>query len=220
MRAGHLVPVLTVCVLITPATRALAQHDTTPPQTTVSAAAAALVSFQPADDTYVGLPYLNKGLGGIGPAIGAALTLRHRAFVATVEFSVASIEVEQSGRLADDRSTGRLRDSLLSLLAGTDVPAGAFRARILGGISRAGASPSSDGVPIDEPPGGAPLGERTSRWAPTVGIDLTRALKGRVGLLGTLRFAHIDRSEAARQRGVGSYVLRGGIGLTVRLVRP
>lgn len=195
---------------------ALAQQPVTP-DTALIVSAAALASIQPADDTYVGEPYLDRGLGGVGPGLGVALTLRHRMFATSLEWSAAQLEVEQRGRLAEEGSTGRLRDTMLSLLAGPEIPVAGFRFRLLGGISRVGSGPAADGVPIDETPEGLPLREGAAAYAPTAGADLLRSWNDRVGLIGTVRYSHIARSEGARQRGVGPHVVRVGVGLSFRL---
>lgn len=217
MRLSPLASVVAALVIVGPCSVASAQEPPPPPETEVILSAAALVSIQPGDDAYVGEPYLDRGLGGVGPGAAIAVTLRHRMFAASVEWSAAPIEVEQRGRLATGASTGRLRDAMLSVLAGPEVPAAAFRFRLLAGVSRLGGGPAVDGVPIDETQEGMPLSDGTAKYAPTAGFDLTRSWKDRVGLLGTLRYSHIGRSEGARQRGVGPHVLRIGLGLSVRV---
>jgi hypothetical protein len=196
-----------------------AAHAQEPPRpdTELLASAVVLASIHPTDDTYVGLPYLDRGLGGVGPGAGVGLTLRHRVFSAGIEWSAAHLEVEQRGRLASDVSTGRLRDTLLSLLAGVDVPVGASRFRLVAGVSRVGGGPTSDGIPVDETPEGLPISEGGAKYAPIAGFDLQRGWKDRVDLLGTVRYSLIDRSGGSRQRGVGSHVLRVGVGLAFRV---
>lgn len=221
MRVNPFCGLVAACLLFAPCA-AVAQQSALP-NTELDINVAALASIQPADDVYVGAPYLDRGLGGVGPGLGIALTLRHRMLAASLEWSAAHLEVEQRGRLADDRSTGRLRDTSLSVLAGPEIPVEALRFRLLAGISRLGGGPTADGVPIDETPEGLPLREGAAKYAPTAGVDLHRRWNGRVGLLGTLRYSHIGRSEGARQRGVGPHVVRVGVGLSFRVaasIRP
>lgn len=219
MRLSPLPSVVATLVIAGAGAVASAQELPPPPGTELTLSAAALVSIQPGDDAYVGEPYLDRGLGGVGPGAAIAATLRHRMFAASVEWSAAHLEVEQRGRLAAGASTGRLRDAMLSVLAGPEVPVAAFRFRLLAGISRVGGGPAVDGVPIDETPEGLPISDGTAKYVPSAGFDLTRSWKDRVGLLGTLRYSHVGRSDGARQRGVGTHVLRVGLGLSFRVAR-
>lgn len=214
---SHPLRVLLLGSVVLCAPAATSAQDAPRPATEIVVSAEALASIHPIDDAYVGLPYLDRGLGGVAPGAAVALTLRHRMFAASLEWSAAHLEVEQRGRLAKEASTGRLRDSLLSLLAGVEVPAGRFHFRLVAGLSRVGGAPASDGVSIDETPEGVPFREGAADYAPTAGFDLTRGWKDRVDLLGTLRYSHIGRSEGARQRGAGPHVLRVGVGLSFRV---
>src|SRR5690348_14479376 len=49
-----------------------------------------LLSVQPIDDTYVGGPYLNAGIGGFGPGFGAAINvIASNGFVTAGELTTA-----------------------------------------------------------------------------------------------------------------------------------
>lgn len=172
MRVNPFALLLAPLVACVPA--AASAQDASRPATALTASAVALASVHPIDDTYVGLPYLDRGLGGVGPAAGVALTLRHRMFAVGLEWSAAHLEVEQRGRLADEGSTGRLRDSLLTLFAGLEVPAERVHFRLVAGLSRVGGNPAAGGVPIDRSYEGLPLSDTAARYAPMAGFDLIR----------------------------------------------
>src|SRR6185295_8425348 len=85
---------------------------------------AGLVSFQPIDSTYVGPsgPYLDRGLGGVGPGFSVGLDVAANQLALMVEYSTAWLSAVQQGRLVDGgHGTGRLRDSMLTGLAGAQV---------------------------------------------------------------------------------------------------
>ena len=50
-----------------------------------------LASVQPADGSYVGSPYLDKGIGGVGPGLAVGLNfVTRRRLALTFEFSTAA----------------------------------------------------------------------------------------------------------------------------------
>jgi len=79
-----------------------------------------VLSAQPANDFYVGSPYLNRGLSGFSFGVGLGLNVvtRHRIALA-LEFSTARpLEVHLEGRLVSGEAVGRLHDRFYSILAG------------------------------------------------------------------------------------------------------
>src|SRR5262245_57064603 len=95
-------------------------------QTDVGITAAGLVSIQPVDDTYVGSPYLNEGIGGTTFGINAGVTaILPSGFVLGGEYSTAWYEQMQDGRLVlgpfpleHVSASTKMHDSLLNILAG------------------------------------------------------------------------------------------------------
>jgi hypothetical protein len=174
------------------------------------------VSVQPIDDSYVGSPYLNEGIGGVGPGFGAGLSvIVPNGFVAAVEYSTARFAQEQTGRLvpaADDSSTTRLHDSLVSVLGGWWIRSGNTRLQILGGVSARLDLPTIDGfeiiVPDDESP--FPI-------APTGGVDVHKLLSPRASLFVSARHVYLEREENVQYLGIGAHVVRAGGGVRVRL---
>ena len=116
-----------------------------------------LASIQPRDDTYIGGPYLNEGLGGDGSGFGAGVSaITPGGFVAAGEFTTARFELQQAGRLVGGSGMGegvahtsRLQDSLLSGLIGYAMSAGRTRVLFLGGISAKLDSPTVERAPRD-----------------------------------------------------------------------
>jgi hypothetical protein len=171
-----------------------------------------VASIQPADNAYVGAPYLDPGLGGIGigAAVGLSLFTPSR-FSATVEVSTASLSVTQHGRLAGGTAEGRLNDTLVSMLAGiaTSTRAVQFQA----GVSWVGGAPSQNGVPITRfAPDPLP-----HHFAFTAGVDVARSIGERTALVANIRYSILPRHRFETQAGVGSQVVRVGVGLRLRL---
>src|SRR5262245_18250480 len=85
---------------------------------------AGLVSIQPVDPAYVGPngPYLDRALGVIGPSVSAGLNVVINRVALVFEYSTAWLSAEQLGRLVSGSiGTGRLRDSMISALAGAQL---------------------------------------------------------------------------------------------------
>jgi hypothetical protein len=176
----------------------------------------ALASIQPIDEAYVGGPYLSEGIGGVGPGFGAGVSVMFaNGFMAAVEYSTARFTREQTGRLvpaADDSSTTRLHDSLLSFLGGWWIGSGDTRLEILAGASARLDLPTIDGFEII-----VPDDESAFPFAPIGGVDVHKLLSRRASLFVSARYAYLDREENIRYLGVGPHVLRVGGGVRVRL---
>ena len=180
---------------------------------------AGLLSIQPIDDAYVGGPYLNEGIGGIGPGFAAAVDMTSpRGLVAGVEFSTAYYELQQSGRLVGSPPGGtvttRLRDSLVSGLVGFSLTPGRTSMYLRAGAGVVIGAPTVNGVEVMESAGD---GSSHLPLALTGGVDLRRGLSPRTSLIITARYAFLARDESLRFLGIGPHVLRVGGGVRVRL---
>jgi len=189
----------------------------------VGIAGRALLSIQPVDDTFVGGPYLNEGIGGIAPGFSAGIeVVFSNGFVLSGEYTTARFEREQHGRLVSGGvrteavpHTTRLRDSLISALAGYSTARGALRAQFLVGVSARLDRPTIDGVPRDDGPDTA-----ANSVLPLVvsgGVDVVRWVGTRAALVLGARYFVIDRSENVQFLGIGPHVFRVSAGLRVRL---
>ena len=129
------------------------------------------------------------------------------------EYNTAWLSVPQKGRLVDGgNGPGRLRDSMLTALAGRQVGSGRTRAQLLGGGSYRMGTPSSNGVPRPDAAGEA------FRGILTFGTDVTTVIGPRASLLVMGRvYPWIQRGNSARQLGVGGNVFRAGVGLRLSL---
>ena len=195
--------------------RAFAQSD-------VGVAVAGMVSFQPIDDAYVGSPYVNEGIGGIGPGFGAGLNvITPSGFVAAVEYSTARFELEQHGRLVGGTfpnelvpHTTRLHDSLLTALGGVSFESGQTRVLVLGGLGARLDSPTIDGEPRE-----ATETNHDRGWpvVPTGGLELQRSFHVRASAIFGVRYAFNDRAANHRYLGIGPHILRIGAGIRVRI---
>ncbi len=178
----------------------------------VSVTVAGLASFQPTDQSYVGSPYLDQALGGVGPGVLLGLHVEPvRHFIAGVEFTSARLEVQQSGRIVGATNgsvPGRVRDSMLSALVGAQVRSGQITSAVLAGVSALLDTPTSDGEPLDF--GDEPM----SRVVLTLGLDVARAITPRMAFNVTTRaYLGVDRTESQRQVGLGRQIYRVGAGL-------
>jgi hypothetical protein len=177
---------------------------------------AALVSFQPSDDSYVGGPYLSEGLGGLAPGFGAAVNvITLGGFVVAGEISTARFERQQSGRLVGGPGinegaphTSRLHDTLLSGFIGYATPPGATRTLFLGGIGKLLDSPTVDGVDRES---------TSSAIVLTGGVDVWRTLGARSSLVVSGRYSFAARDINLVYLGIGPHLLRLGVGLRVRI---
>jgi hypothetical protein len=176
---------------------------------------AGLVSFQPVDSTYVGPsgPYLDRGLGGVGPGLSVGLDVVANRLALVFEYSTAWLSEVQQGRLVNGgRGPGRLHDSMVTGLAGAQLGHGGTRVQLLGGISHLAGTPTSNGVP--RPTFEADL----RRVAITGGIDIVAMRGRRASLLVTGRvYPRVQRSASAQQLGIGRDVFRAGAGVRWRL---
>jgi hypothetical protein len=208
--------IVAMCVLANAATHAWAQAPAAPE---VAFTIQGLLSVQPVDDTYVGSPYLDKGLGGMGPAFAAGVEASVRRCVFAFEFSRTAIEVTQTGRLVSGTATGQLQDSLFSFLAGASVwssPNGSLVA--LAGLSAVAGEPSQDEIPIDaQNDPAAQEGNRSIAF--TGGLSLARSFGGRLGLIASAKYSALPRSRRAEELGVGTHLFRVGVGLRIRLTK-
>ena len=177
--------------------------------------AAAVMSFQPVDSLYVGPsgPYLDRGLGGLGPGLAVGVDVRAEPVALVFEYSTAWFNVPQSGRLVNGGSgIGHLQDSMLTALVGAQLGRGRTQTRLLGGGSYLIGTPSSNGVSRtdgDDQP--FPL-------ALSFGVDVVTGVGPRTSVVVTGRaYPWIDRSESARQLGVGGHVFRAGVGVRLAL---
>jgi len=176
--------------------------------------AAGLMSVQPVDDTFVGPsgPYLNEGLGGVGPGLALGLNVNTRKIALVFEYSMAWLSADQRGRLVPlGTAKTRLHDAMLTALVGTDGNVGPIRSQLLAGISQVLDHPTANGESIDD---SALRGPR--RQAFTVGLDVTSATSSRVNVVATVRVSPwVGRSPRAQQLGIGSLVVRTGVGVRI-----
>ncbi len=173
------------------------------------------VSVQPTDQSYVGGPYLDKALGGVGPTVSAGLNVRFpRVLTIAAEYSTGWLQDAQSGRIVGgERVPGRLRDSMASVLGGIYVRRGATTTQLLGGVSRLLTTPTSGGVAIE-----VASDEKLRRHVWTLGLDMATQLTSRVSLLISSRaYLNVDRGTSAQQIGIGRQIFRLGAGLRWRV---
>jgi hypothetical protein len=205
---------LTMAVLAGATSDGWAQTPGTPK---VAITIQSLASVQPVDDSYVGSPYLDKGLGGVGPGLAAGLRVGAHRLDFAFEFSTAAVKVRQTGRLVSGTAVGQLRDSLVSFLAGASVWSSAQGAVVpLAGVSFVAGEPAQDGVPIDARSDPA-AHENNGSLAFTGGVDVVRRLAGRFGLIASARYSALPRSRRAAELGVSAHVFRFGAGLRIGL---
>jgi hypothetical protein len=177
-----------------------------------------LVSFQPADDYYVGGPYLSGGgIGGFAPGFGIGISgIFANGFVAAGEYTTARFAHEQSGRLVPGGSgTTKLHDSLLAGLIGYAQKNGRTRTMFLGGVAALLDHPTVDTRSGEH----VVIGDDDSlQFVLMGGLDVIVAASPRVSFVFGGRYAYIDRDEhSGRYLGIGSHVLRAGGGIRVRL---
>jgi hypothetical protein len=179
----------------------------------------ALLSIQPIDNAYVGDPYLSEGIGGLGPGFGATATLiAGNGFAVGFEYTTAWYEQEQSGRLVRGYfplesvpATTRLRDSLLSFLAGY-ATGGSTRVVFLGGLSLRRNRPTMDDVELEDY-------ENDEDVLPAItgGVDLFHPLSSHVQLVVTGRYTYNERDLRQQYLGIGPHIIRAGAGIRIKL---
>lgn len=216
-----------ICVAITLASWLLPVESFA--QVDVGVSGSALISFQRIDDTYVGGPYLNAGIGGFAPGVAGALNVvLNNGVVMAGEFSTARFEQEQGGRLvpgscdcpANQQSsvgssgTTRLHDSMFSALIGYAKRRPKTQASFLIGAA----------VLLDNPTVDARFGEHFDiegdegrRVSITGGFDIRHDLSTRLALVFGGRYAFFPRDTSQQYLGIGSNVLRGSAGIRIRL---
>jgi hypothetical protein len=198
-------------------------------QTDAGISIAGIVSLQPVDDSWVGSPYLDEGVGGIQPGIAAGVDIVFaNGLVVLGEFSTTrTFEQFQSGRLVgfnndnlsrEGSATARLRDTLIHALAGYAASGGSSRVTFAGGISGVLTTLTQEGVPVDESDF-EPALEGRRYFALTGGIDFQQQLSSRASLLITTRYSWLGRSENADQTGAGAHIFRIGAGVRIGLGR-
>ena len=180
---------------------------------------AAIISVQPIDDSYVGEPYLSKGVGGIAPGFAAGVNvIAASGFVIATEYTSACYETEHSGRtvlggfpLEHVLATTRFRDSYLSVLLGY-ATSGSTRLVFLGGMSARLGLTTINGRDAEEF-----TSDEDEMWPLTGGIDVVRPLAARAQFVISGRYTYNSRSGRLEQIGIGPHVIRGGVGVRIRL---
>ncbi len=154
--------------------------------------AVGLLSYQPSNDYYVGAPYLDTGLGGVGAGIAAGVQVAGRAWVGSFEFSTAKLKALLSGRFVGDQPVDvSVTDTLISALVGYRYSFGRGSAQILGGPSlslRSETFPSQYGL-------NGTSGSPSSPLALSAGIDVAQVLNPRLSIVETFRYSHVSRSD-------------------------
>ena len=191
-------------------------------QSDVGISIAAIVSVQPINEDWVGSPYLDEGIGGWRPglAIGANV-ITANGFVLIGELSTtAAFEQFQTGRLIwantdrlsrEGSATTRLRDTLISGLAGYAPANPTRRVVFAGGLSYVHTMLMEDDLVVEDQTEFGLEGKR--RFALTGGIDLVQRLSSRASLVIGGRYSWLGRPEVADQTGAGEHIFRIGAGV-------
>ena len=210
---------LAIALLIATAAGARAQTD-------IGIAIAGLVSLQPVNDSWVGSPYLDEGIGGWRPglALGASLITDHGfAFIGELS-TTAAFEQFQTGRLIwantdrlsrEGSATTRLRDTLISGLVGYASSTPTRRVLFAGGLSYVHTTLMEDDLVVEDQTEFGLEGKR--RFALTGGIDILQRLSSRVALVIGGRYSWLGRPEVADQTGAGEHIIRAGAGVRIRI---
>jgi hypothetical protein len=174
----------------------------------------ALVSIQPEGYDGTGGPYLDNSLGGSVPGFGAAFGLSWAAgFCLTVEVSsTAALEALQSGRFIVGLGPvlARHRDTLLSILPGFHWQLGRGSLDAKAGLSLLLGTPQREAHEYDDPAGTLAL---------TVGLDVVAPLGERVAVVPGFRYSYANRGDDALYFGLGSHIVRIGVGVRFQLTR-
>jgi hypothetical protein len=207
---SFVLPVIGLLSIATPARAQQPSQETSSNRTVVAATVVGLISIQPVDPTYVGPggPYLDRGLGGNAFGAGAGLNILGPGwFSATVEVSTpGEISVSQHGRIVDGAAEGRLRETLIGVLAGW-----ANKARTLqlqGGIGGIVGTPTLNGVEISD---------SGSHVAFGAGVDAAWPIASRISVVVDGRYWVASRAGRAPFIGVGDQIVRLGAGIRIRL---
>jgi hypothetical protein len=179
---------------------------------------APIVSMQPADNSRVGAPYLDRGLGGGAPGLAIGLDRRGRNGSVGLELSATMrLGTVQSGRFVyggacypssvaspdcrSSRSTGR--DTVLAALVGV----GGKEAQVKVGVG---------GVLTQTVQGGEPA--TAAGVVAVVGCDVAGPIGRRTDLVMTFRYARAFRDdETTLYTGLGSHIFRLGVGIRLIL---
>jgi len=213
---------LALALVLLAATSSSAQGPATAKRPSVNLSVLGLASIHPVDDAYVGGPYLDRGLGGVGPGAAVMVDLvGPTGPTLAVEFSAANVDVFQTGRLVGGQdtgaggATGRLRDPMLSILGGFTFGR-TTTTTVVVGPGYVDAVPTQDGERIDRFDDPA-VEEGAGQIAVGGGLHSRRALGHRVSLVASARYARVPRSLRAQELGVSPHVFRLGLGLSLRL---
>ena len=192
-------------------------------QTNVGISVAGIMSFQPVNETWLGGPYLDEGIGGIEPGIAAGLdVIFNSGFAVIGEMSTTrTFEQFQRGRLIwanrnnfnEGSATTRLRDTLFSGLVGSSTSNRSQRVVMAGGISGVMTRLTEDELVVDEQSEFGLEGRR--HFALTGGVDFLQRLSSRASLLIGARYSWLGRSENADQTGAGEHLIRIGAGVRI-----
>ena len=172
----------------------------------------AILSYQPQGYDGTGGPYLDNSLGGVVP--GLTVTVGHSFakhwLVAAEVSSTTSLEVVQSGRFVPGGGPALAthRDSLVSLLSGGHVPMGRAVVEMKGGISLAFGKPKHGDLPVNNDPG---------RFGVTLGLDGVARIGQKLDIVPSLRYSHVLRGDNAMYVGLGTDILRVGVGVRIWL---
>jgi hypothetical protein len=211
MRAASLPKLTTVLVALSFATVARAQQRNQPAADApaVTLTMVGIVAVQPADSTYVspgGSPYLDRGLGGISVGAGAGVSGFVRRIVITGEISAASITKTQVGRLVGGTKAANLRDAVMAAMVG-----GANASRSV--VFQCGLATIIERHTLDD----VPAADDGWLFAPIGGFDAAWSIHPRAAFVTNVRYAWLHRDNAARLQGLGSHLIRAGVGVRLRL---
>ena len=195
-------------------------------QTDVGISLEGLVSIQPINDTWVGSPYLDVGVGGVAPGIsGGVNVILDNGFTVIGEVSTTSaFEQFQTGRLiwanrnrfsSEGSATTRLRDTLFSGLVGYTTSKGSQRTSFVGGISGVMTTLTEDDLVVVEQSEFGKDGRRL--YALTGGIDFLQRVSPSVSIVIGGRYSWLGRSELQDQTGAGEHIYRIGAGVRIAL---
>ena len=188
-------------------------------RTQAAVTGAGLLSIQPTDDAYLGLPYLDHALGGIGPGLLLGFHVRYRRVAFNAEYTTTWIEVQQAGRTVPGgispvggSGPGRLRDSMVSALVGAHLGRDKTTTDILAGVSQLIDTPTSSGMPIEG------FGTDVRRQVFTAGVDVVHQVASRASIVMTARgYLGVDRSAPQQQVGIGRQIFHVGAGVRFAL---